>query len=446
MSDLWKSVKLSEIMNQIRRTESVNPLRQYRLVGIRLDSGGPFHRETKPGSQIAAKYLSKVNNGDFIYSRLFAWRGAFGVIGPDLDECYVSAEFPTFKIIANRVNVEFLLLWFRLPTTLSKVKAVCTGSTPLTRNRFKENFLLNMEIPLPALDEQRLIVTRNEKVSAKIEETSALRRQAIEHVKKLRQSILEEAFFGKLVPQSADDESASELLKLIRDKKERLEKKKPARKKEALIMRGETPYELPKSWLWCRFSDITTLITDGKHGDCRNQNDSGYYFLSAKDIVNGKLDYTNARQIVRADFEEVDRRTNLQMGDILLSNTGSIGKIAVADDREKVRRTTFQKSVAIIKLVGDSLSRDYIAHQLRFNVSRLMTTSQGTAQKNLLLKDLKDFKIALPPLSEQKRIAERVNQLMLLCDSLEGRVKETLRNCNLLPAVILRETFRSNDS
>ncbi len=138
----WRPTPLLGILKPVSRSEKVNPTKEYRLLGIRLDGVGPFLREIKIGSQISAKYLSKVKAGDFIYSRLFAWRGAFGVIDPTLSDCYVSNEFPTYEPNLNEIDVDFLKLWFRLPAIISKVESGCSGSTPLTRNRFKEDFLV----------------------------------------------------------------------------------------------------------------------------------------------------------------------------------------------------------------------------------------------------------------------------------------------------------------
>jgi len=154
-------------------------MKEYRLLGVRLDGAGPFLRETKLGSESAANTLFQVKECDFVYSRLFAWRGAFGVIGPELQGAYVSGEFPTFVPASNALDVHFLRLWFRLPGTIQKVEADCSGSTPLTRNRFKESFFLSLEVPLPPLDEQRRIVTRMDELAAKIEEARRLREQAV---------------------------------------------------------------------------------------------------------------------------------------------------------------------------------------------------------------------------------------------------------------------------
>ena len=182
----WRPRRLGDVLTPVMRSETVDQAKEYRLLGVRLDGDGPFHRETKLGAQTAASKLSQVQAGDFIYSRLFAWRGAFGVINSHLDGCYVSGEFPTFRSIADVIDAEFLRLWFRLPTTIKAVEARCSGSTPLTRNRFKEHYFLAMEIPLPPLDEQRRIVARIEELAAKIKEARGLRRQAVEEAQSLR--------------------------------------------------------------------------------------------------------------------------------------------------------------------------------------------------------------------------------------------------------------------
>ncbi|MCR4347038.1 MAG: restriction endonuclease subunit S [Sulfuricaulis sp.] len=171
-----------EVLTPISREEVVDPVREYRLLGVRLDGQGPFLREMVLGSETAANKLFCVAAGDFIYSRLFAWRGAFGIIEEELDGCYVSGEFPTFAPIANKIDIRFLRYWFRLSGTLDRVSEDCSGSTPLTRNRFKEKFFLSLEIPLPPLAEQRRIVARIEELAAKIAEARSLRQQTTAEV------------------------------------------------------------------------------------------------------------------------------------------------------------------------------------------------------------------------------------------------------------------------
>jgi type I restriction enzyme S subunit len=84
-----------------------------------------------------------------------------------------------------------------------------------------------------------------------------------------------------------------------------------------------------------------------------------------------------------------------------------------------------------------------IVYQLRFDVSRMESVSQGTAQKNLLLRDLSNFVIALPPLSEQHRVVRKIVQLTKHYDELEEKVKENLRGSETLMETVVKEAFAS---
>lgn len=168
----WPMVRLGDLLVQVNRTESISPDGEYRLLGVRLEGKGPFLRETVSGIETSAVKLNRVATGDFIYSRLFAWRGAFGVIGSDLDGCFVSNEFPIFRANDERVIVEYLNYWFHLPDVWKRVEEDCSGSTPLTRNRFKEKFFFDLQIPLPLLPEQQAIVAHLDTLTEKARQIS----------------------------------------------------------------------------------------------------------------------------------------------------------------------------------------------------------------------------------------------------------------------------------
>jgi type I restriction enzyme S subunit len=171
----WRMVRLGDIVTQVSRLEKVEAGRRYRLLGVRLDGNGAFLREERDGAEMSAARVNRVSAGDFIYSRLFAWRGAFDVVDEALDGCFVSNEFPTFACDQSRIDARFLNYFFRLKPTLTRVEADCTGSTPQTRNRFKERFFLNLTIPLPPLPEQKRIVAKVQSLTSKIDEARELR-------------------------------------------------------------------------------------------------------------------------------------------------------------------------------------------------------------------------------------------------------------------------------
>ncbi len=160
-----------------------------------------------------------------------------------------------------------------------------------------------------------------------------------------------------------------------------------------------------KVWAKETLGDLCSLITDGKHGDCRNEDNSGYYFISCKDVREGLIHYENARQILHGDFAETHRRTDLTPGDILLTNSGTIGRLAIAPNDEKTQRTTFQKSVAILKPLPEMITSQFLYYSLAADRNRLINSAAGAAQKNLLVGELRRFPIRVPPLSEQAEIA-----------------------------------------
>jgi type I restriction enzyme, S subunit len=162
---------------------------------------------------------------------------------------------------------------------------------------------------------------------------------------------------------------------------------------------------MPAEWQARRLGDLCSMITDGKHGDCRDESGSGYYFLSVKDVFGDRMVYDNAREITEPDFAETHRRTDLTPGDILFTNTGTIGRMAIAPDDPKTARTTFQKSVAILKPKRNIILPRFLYYVLRFDNARLSDFAAGTTQKNLLLKDLRSFTVRIPPLREQRAIA-----------------------------------------
>lgn len=149
-------------------------------------------------------------------------------------------------------------------------------------------------------------------------------------------------------------------------------------------------------WISYRLEGVCSNITDGKHGDCQDQDESGYFFVSAKDLDDDSIVYTQARQITECDFLDTHKRTRLEPGDILVSNSGSIGKMALVRDDSRTPKTTFQKSVAIIKPNHDLVDCRWLFYWLRSKRPLLERISQGSAQRNLLLGDLRKMQILIP--------------------------------------------------
>ena len=173
-----------------------------------------------------------------------------------------------------------------------------------------------------------------------------------------------------------------------------------------------------------KLKDITISITDGKHGDCKGQDNSGYYFVSCKDVFDGLIHYDNARQITEDDFLDSDKRTKLSPNDILVTNSGTIGRMALVKDVPETRRTTFQKSVAIVKPNTDKVLPIYLYYLLQSKVYDFVNSSNGAAQKNLLLSTMREFDLEIEDdIYTQHRIATILSRYDSLIENCQKQIK-----------------------
>jgi len=180
MSNAWPLVPLREVLTPISRPEPVDSQTTYRILGAHWYAGGLYIKDTKTGALIQADKVYRVKQEDFVYNRLFAWKGSFAIATAENHGCYVSNEFPCFTLNKQRVDGQYLWRYFGQQSVWDEALGESTGGTPTSRNRLKEEKLLSMEVPLPPIDEQRCIVTRIKELAAKIEEARGLRRQAVE--------------------------------------------------------------------------------------------------------------------------------------------------------------------------------------------------------------------------------------------------------------------------
>lgn len=160
LSPGWKRVRIAEIVRNLGGHVLVEPEKEYKMAGVKWYGEGVFHRETVRGNTQSAKFLTPLVPGALIYNRLFAWKASFAVVPPELADCFVSSEFPQFILDTNLILPDYLYLFCVRDSTIRAVNAASTGSSAVSRNRFKEEEFLNFEISLPPITEQKLIVAR----------------------------------------------------------------------------------------------------------------------------------------------------------------------------------------------------------------------------------------------------------------------------------------------
>ena len=266
--------------------------------------------------------------------------------------------------------------------------------------------------------------------------------------KQLKNSILQWAIQGKLVPQDSNDEPASVLLERIREEKARLVKEKKIKKdkNESIIYRGddnshyekfadgtvkciddEIPFEIPQSWCWCRFSTIYRLLTDGTHNTPK-YTESGVPFISVKDMSSGKLSFSNTKFISEEEHKILSARCCPEYGDLLISKVGTTGIPLIIDTDKEF---SIFVSLALIKFFPNHIDSKFLIHLINSPLvqEQVKRDTRGVGNKNWVLTAISNTLLAIPPLVEQKRIVSKIEKIMPIADKYE-KSQEALDRLN----------------
>ena len=224
-------------------------------------------------------------------------------------------------------------------------------------------------------------------------------------IKQAKSKVLDLAIHGKLVQQDPNDEPASELLKRINPKAE-------------TITDNGHYQKLPEGWTICKLKDICSKLVDGDHNPPKGTKETTeYLMLSAQNIVNDNIVYTNGVRYLNHDtFETSDKRTKVMQGDLLITIVGTLGRSCVFSDNKKI---TLQRSVACLTpLIYNHFLKYYMDSS---SIQKYMTTNaKGTAQKGFYLNQLEQLPIMIPPLTEQQRIVARIEKIFARLDVIES--------------------------
>ncbi|MCR6737425.1 restriction endonuclease subunit S [Aeromonas dhakensis] len=264
-------------------------------------------------------------------------------------------------------------------------------------------------------------------------------------IKKLRELILELAVRGKLVPQDPSDEPASVLLERIVAAKAQLVKDKKIKKEKPLpaVSDDEKKFELPIGWEWIRLQSVTSKITDGDH-KTPSRIDCGMRMLSAKNVRDGFVDFTNCDFISNDDYLKSRERCLPETGDLMIVSVGgTIGRSSLVPEDSEF---SIVRSVALIKpLHINGYYLKYLSDSPLLQNS-IHEKKRGGAQPCLYLSEICKFPLPLPPIQEQARIVAKVDELMAICDQLEQQSEAQLAAHQTLVDALLATLTDSTDA
>lgn len=237
----------------------------------------------------------------------------------------------------------------------------------------------------------------------------------------LRQSILQAAVQGKLVPQNPKDEPACELLGRIQKEKAHLIKERKIKKMPPLpeIAENEMPFEIPENWCWVRLGQLTELITSGSRDWAKYYAPTGDIFLRMGNLSRGKFDLRLDKiQHVKLPKDIEGIRTSVQAGDLLFSITGEIGTLGLIPDN--FGTAYINQHTAMIRFVIYEKNKFYPYLLLSDYAQKFYNGNQHGIKNSFRLDTIALLPVPLPPLEEQHRIISKVDELFALCDELEA--------------------------
>lgn len=258
----------------------------------------------------------------------------------------------------------------------------------------------------------------------------------------LKNAILSLAIKGKLVPQDESDEPASVLVDRIREEKERLVKDKKIKKEKLLpeISEDEIPYEVPKGWEWKKLGELFNISRGSsprpKGSPLYWSNErTKYHWITISDITKkskGNI-LVDTEEFLTEEGSKLSRYA--EKGEIIVTISGStVGKSSILGLDGYI-----YDGLAVIKNINkNEILRDYIFVFLLAWRNKINQQSEGSAFPNINTDKLNKIAIPIPPLNEQKRIVEKVDKLMNICDELELRIEKNKKYSEKLMESILK--------
>lgn len=357
--------------------------------------------------------------GDLLVCEGGAGYGRSAIWSYEYDICLQNHVHRLRPVIDGVCEYVFYLIY--LLKESNRLASVGTAMPGLSANRLKELF-----VPLPPLAEQHRIVAKIEELLPKVEEygkaQDALNKLNAELPERLKKSILQEAIEGRLVPQDPNDEPASVLLAKIRKEKEELVKAGKLKKKDLIetpITEDEIPFEIPESWEWVRLGALVSNQTGLSYnkGDLEKKVDNPIRVLRGGNIQNGSWctkvdDVMIAPEYIKKPNLTLQKNTFITPA---VTSLEHLGKTAlINEDHSDIVAGGFV--LYLMPFYRDDILSKYLSNYFQsayYNTyCQSIANKSGQAFWNLSRQKLMELVLPIPPIAEQRRITEKLEQLL----------------------------------
>ena len=410
--DNWKWIRLQNIVMKITDGTHHSPPNgsdgDYMYISAKniKDSGISLENITYVTKSIHDEIYSRCNpeSGDVLLIKDGATAGVVTV--NNIKEPFsMLSSVALIKVDSSFVDAWYLAYSLRSDLLYSIVREIMKG-TGIPRITLKQIYPL--VLPLPPLAEQKRIVARVDELMSKIDEMEKTEKDITTLYDAfpgdMKASLLQSAIQGKLTEQLESDGNAEDLYNEIQAEKQRLIKEGKIKKEKPLseISEEEIPFDIPENWKFVKLGYVIQLI-DG----IKRENEKLPY-LEAKYIRGRK----EAEFVSNGKYVEKDTYVILVDGE----NSGEVFQV----HEDGYLGSTFK-----ILYIPDCISSRYIVYFLKFYQNLLRDNKKGAAIPHLQKELFFNLILPLPPLSEQHRIVEKLDQLLPLCDSMKEAIDAT---------------------
>lgn len=219
-------------------------------------------------------------------------------------------------------------------------------------------------------------------------------------------------------------------------KKKQIELTIEEKLRNALVPKEEQLYKIPSNWCWL-YSNFVVDVRDGTH-DTPKYISEGYPLITSKNLKNNNIDFDKVNYISKEDYEKINLRSKVDIGDVLFSMIGTIGNPVLI----KGQTNYAIKNVALFKdinLINMTFFRFYL--ETKFVIDKMKKEAKGSTQKFVSLKYLRNFPICYPSLEEQQRIVNRIESLFTKLDRAKELIENTLAQFEQNKMAILHKAF-----
>ena len=427
LPDSWRWVRLSQLVSVLNGDRGKN----YPAKSTLSHKGIPFISALNLDGKsvieddnllcLSEQQYERLGNGKLIRDDIVVCiRGSLGKHGKyPFDKGAIASSLVILRQFMNEaVMSEFLMMYLDTPLFLSEIRRYDNGTAqPNLAAKSLEQFLL----PLPPLTEQKRILAKIEELLPYVDHYAAayekLEQFNAKFPEDMKKSILQYAIQGKLVEQRPEEGTGEELYQQIQAEKQRLIKEGKIKKEKPLaeIVEDEIPFDIPESWKWVRWGDLSFSIQYGYNAPAKSS--GRIKMVRISDIQNGKVIWDT---VPFCDINEAEIQTYLlATNDILFARTGgTVGKSYIV---KEITEDAIYAGYLIRTRYSDTLCPEYLYYfmQTQLYWTQLRNGTIATAQPNCNGQTLSKMILPLPPLAEQKRIVAKLEEILPLCERLK---------------------------